>query len=161
MRRAFVTFTSAAGSLNAPGRSADARFANVASHSGHAPCPSHDRPCHDVRRLNDAPWRRFRDVRLPCCARLLPSAGSLGLSAPSRHQTAEAVIVPHLPQFPPTALHFDERYGFSGDFSSTGSVMEKTVPCGWFGVAQSRPPCASTIERQIDSPMPRPLALVV
>src|ERR1700722_2029286 len=104
MRRAFVTLTSAVGSLNAPGRSADAQFANVASHSGHAPCPSHDRPCHDVRRLNDAPWRRFRDVRLPCCVRLLPFGGSL--LAPSRHQTAEAEIVPYLPQFPPTAQHF-------------------------------------------------------
>ena len=28
-------------------------------------------------------------------------------------------------------------------------------------VAQIRPPCASTIERQIDNPMPRPLGLVV
>src|SRR5208337_4425586 len=31
--------------------------------------------------------------------------------------------------------------------SSTGSVNRKTAPWGWFGVAPSRPPWASTMER--------------
>lgn len=51
--------------------------------------------------------------------------------------------------------------GPSGGFSPTGSIMRNTAPRGWFGVAQSRPPCASTIERQINSPMPKPPGLVV
>jgi len=44
---------------------------------------------------------------------------------------------------------------------SVGSVKQKTAPCGSFGIAQSRPPWASTIERLIASPMPMPLGLVV
>lgn len=45
--------------------------------------------------------------------------------------------------------------------TSIGSITENTVPRGSFGVAQRRPPCASTIERQIDNPIPNPLGLVV
>ena len=41
------------------------------------------------------------------------------------------------------------------------NVKQKTVPRGSFGVAQSRPPCASTIERQMESPMPKPVGFVV
>jgi hypothetical protein len=37
----------------------------------------------------------------------------------------------------------------------------KTAPCGSAGVAQRRPPWRSIIERQIDSPRPTPLDLVV
>lgn len=47
------------------------------------------------------------------------------------------------------------------DVSAVGSSMQKIAPWGLFGVAQIRPPCASTIERQIDNPMPKPLAFVV
>ena len=35
------------------------------------------------------------------------------------------------------------------------------APWGTFAVAHSRPPCASMIERQIESPMPIPPDLVV
>ena len=42
-----------------------------------------------------------------------------------------------------------------------GRVNWKTVPRRGFGVNVSVPPCASTIERQIDRPMPRPCDLVV
>src|SRR5437870_10695828 len=48
----------------------------------------------------------------------------------------------------------------SGD-GPTGSENWKTAPCGSFGVAHSRPPCASTIERLIDNPIPMPPDLVV
>ena len=41
-----------------------------------------------------------------------------------------------------------------------GKVMWRVAPWGAFAVAQICPPCASTIERQIDSPMPMPLGLV-
>ena len=50
----------------------------------------------------------------------------------------------------------------AGDlWSSTGSFNEKTAPWGSLDVAHSRPPCASTIERLIASPMPIPAGLVV
>src|SRR6202795_140375 len=42
-----------------------------------------------------------------------------------------------------------------------GRLNRKTAPWGTFAVAHIRPPCASMIERQIDSPMPLPLDLVV
>src|SRR5437870_8841358 len=48
----------------------------------------------------------------------------------------------------------------SGD-GPTGSEKWKIAPCGSFGVVQSWPPCASTIERLIDNPMPMPPGLVV
>ena len=53
------------------------------------------------------------------------------------------------------------RRAASERFLPTGSVKQKTAPRGSFGSAQSRPPCASTIERQIDNPIPKPLDLVV
>ena len=34
------------------------------------------------------------------------------------------------------------------------------VPRGTFALAHDRPPCASIVERQIDSPNPKPLGLV-
>jgi hypothetical protein len=42
-----------------------------------------------------------------------------------------------------------------------GSVNWKTAPHGSFALAHSRPSWASMIERQIESPSPRPLGLVV
>src|SRR5262249_5407289 len=42
-----------------------------------------------------------------------------------------------------------------------GSVNRNTAPCGELGEAQSRPPCASTMERQIDRPIPIPSVFVV
>src|SRR3954467_8801177 len=40
-------------------------------------------------------------------------------------------------------------------------VKRKIVPPPGFGSAQTRPPCASTIEREIDNPMPMPSLRVV
>jgi hypothetical protein len=59
-----------------------------------------------------------------------------------------------------------DRFDFLGQhfsyiFSSTGSLKQKTVPRGSFGAAQSWPPCASTSERQIERPIPKPVGLVV
>src|SRR5215831_2842829 len=45
--------------------------------------------------------------------------------------------------------------------SAEGSVNRNAAPRGWFGSAHSLPPCAWMMERQIDSPMPVPLNLVV
>ena len=45
--------------------------------------------------------------------------------------------------------------------SGTGIENRKTAPLGSFELADSRPPCASMIERLIDKPMPMPCALVV
>jgi hypothetical protein len=50
-------------------------------------------------------------------------------------------------------------YGPSG--SLTGNERRNTVPWGAFVAAERRPPCASTIERLIDKPMPGPSTLVV
>ena len=46
-------------------------------------------------------------------------------------------------------------------FASTGKVKMNFAPCGSFFSAHSRPPCDSTIERQIASPMPIPCSFVV
>src|SRR3954467_7044762 len=43
----------------------------------------------------------------------------------------------------------------------TGSVNSNVAPKGTFGVTHSRPPWASMIERQIESPIPMPLDFVV
>src|SRR4051812_38184861 len=40
-------------------------------------------------------------------------------------------------------------------------VKWKTAPRGSFALAHSRPPCAATMERQIESPSPKPVGLVV
>src|SRR5262249_62159221 len=53
-----------------------------------------------------------------------------------------------------TVLSDDEAH-------ATGSENWTIAPCGSLGAAQSRPPCASMIERLIDSPMPMPPGLVV
>src|SRR6266851_7914318 len=42
-----------------------------------------------------------------------------------------------------------------------GRLNRNVAPWGMFAVAHIRPPCASMIERQIDSPMPMPPGLVV
>src|SRR6185295_2722767 len=42
-----------------------------------------------------------------------------------------------------------------------GSENWKAAPRGGFGATHSRPPCASMIERQIQSPIPMPSGLVV
>jgi hypothetical protein len=44
---------------------------------------------------------------------------------------------------------------------TTQCLLSPVVPWGTFAVAHSRPPWASTIERQIESPIPMPLDLVV
>jgi hypothetical protein len=42
-----------------------------------------------------------------------------------------------------------------------GSVKLKMAPLGWLAVTHNHPPWASMIERQIDSPMPKPSGFVV
>jgi hypothetical protein len=42
----------------------------------------------------------------------------------------------------------------------TGSKKRNTAPWGVFAAADRRPPCASTIERLIDKPMPSPSAQI-
>jgi len=55
---------------------------------------------------------------------------------------------------------FVERPG--GDHPHSGRKLNwNTAPRGSFAPAQSRPPCASMIELQIDRPMPIPPGLVV
>jgi hypothetical protein len=49
----------------------------------------------------------------------------------------------------------DSGYGIPG------SANWKVAPYPAFGVAHSRPPCASTMERQIDNPIPMPADFVV
>src|SRR5262245_21268252 len=49
----------------------------------------------------------------------------------------------------------------AGYLGGAGSVNLKTAPRGWFALAHSRPSCASMIDRQIESPSPRPPGLVV
>ena len=44
---------------------------------------------------------------------------------------------------------------------SSGTVKENVAPPPPFCTAQTRPPCASMMERQIDRPTPVPLGLVV
>ena len=41
------------------------------------------------------------------------------------------------------------------------TVKLKIAPLGRLAVTHNRPPCASMIERQIDSPMPKPSGFVV
>jgi hypothetical protein len=52
-------------------------------------------------------------------------------------------------------------YEAAGAEDATGSRKLKIAPCGEFGVALIRPPCASTIDLLIDSPIPSPLCFVV
>ena len=55
----------------------------------------------------------------------------------------------------------DEDDGLLGRHRIPGRAKWKVAPWSAFGVAHSRPPCASMIERLIDSPMPMPPGLVV
>src|SRR5436309_1284475 len=50
---------------------------------------------------------------------------------------------------------------YEGGFGRAGRVKRKRAPRGAFAAAEIRPPWASTIERQIASPMPMPPDLVV
>ena len=45
--------------------------------------------------------------------------------------------------------------------AAAGKSIWKTAPFGTFADADNQPPCASTIERQIDNPIPMPSGLVV
>jgi hypothetical protein len=49
----------------------------------------------------------------------------------------------------------------SSCYRIAGNAKWKVAPRCTFGVAHSRPPCASTMERLIDSPMPMPPGLVL
>src|SRR5690606_26151370 len=71
-----------------------------------------------------------------------------------------------LERFLDTDIVVDNEYGVvvhdhrvaSG---SIGKVKTNFAPCGAFFSAQSRPPCDSTMERHIASPMPIPSPFVV
>jgi hypothetical protein len=64
-------------------------------------------------------------------------------------------------------VHYEERRRLPGATSpgnrdlSTGTAKWKIALCRVLGVAQSRRPCASIIERLIDRPIPMPLGFVV
>ena len=50
---------------------------------------------------------------------------------------------------------------FMSSFSTPGKVNRNTAPRGSFASVHNRPPWASMIDRQIDSPIPTPLDFVV
>ncbi len=54
-----------------------------------------------------------------------------------------------------------DRREFVSSLSAPGKVNRNTAPCDAFMSAHSRPPWASMIDRQIDSPIPTPLDFVV
>ncbi|MEA2966023.1 MAG: hypothetical protein QOI46_6121, partial [Alphaproteobacteria bacterium] len=58
------------------------------------------------------------------------------------------------------AARFASRSG-TARIHPAGSVKWKTAPLGVLSVAHTLPPCASMIDRQIDSPIPMPAGLVV
>ena len=100
-------------------------------------------------------------------------AGTSGLSAldivagRSEGDGAHAVRVQQLAErLPDTFIVIDDeddmvvrRHGAA--FASIGNVKMNVAPCGSFFSAHNRPPCSSTIERQIASPMPMPFSFVV
>ncbi len=58
--------------------------------------------------------------------------------------------------------HEHDAVGIAHSLSAvTGKAKWNTAPRGSFFAAQSRPPCASMIDRQIGNPMPIPCGLVV
>jgi len=54
-----------------------------------------------------------------------------------------------------------EPKGARAGYDCVGVKNRKMAPRGWFASAHNRPPCASMIERQIESPIPKPVGLVV
>jgi len=57
----------------------------------------------------------------------------------------------------PPGGHFSSFSSFPG---TAPRVKRKIVPLPGLGSLRSCPPCASTIERQIESPIPMPFCLV-
>src|SRR5262249_46052320 len=55
----------------------------------------------------------------------------------------------------------DRRAQIFALYCGNGSKISKIAPCGLAEAADRRPPWASTIERQIDNPIPIPLLLLV
>src|SRR5262245_35005462 len=55
----------------------------------------------------------------------------------------------------------DEHDGLRRRHRVTGSRTSNVAPCVGFALARIQPPCASTMEWLIDSPMPMPSGLVV
>src|SRR5262245_21993034 len=97
-----------------------------------------------------APRQSF--PRLPAPARNRPiaishSAPATALRLPLKIGTSLSIVVSH-----PNAIH---------EAFTPGSVNRNTAPLGSFLSAHSRPPWPSMIDRQIDSPIPTPLDLVV
>src|SRR5438105_2099857 len=57
--------------------------------------------------------------------------------------------------------HGCSRLGHDSVYTLVGSVRENVAPRGELSEAHKRPPCDSTMERLIDSPIPSPRGLVV
>src|SRR4051812_19345346 len=85
----------------------------------------------------------------------------------SERERAHAVCGQELAERLPNAfivIHEEDDMVFDrhvAAFASTGKVKMNVAPCGSFASAHNRPPCDSTIERQIASPMPIPCSFVV
>jgi len=69
-------------------------------------------------------------------------------------------LVEPLVRLVPLVVEFS-AYAVVGSGGHAGSVNENVAPRSGLFSAQIRPPCASTMERLIGSPIPIPLALVV
>jgi len=107
----------------------------------------------DVEDQDLRPFDRFLHAFSPCVA------GSW-----QRHTNRQKQCEPAKWEQPRIGLqgHVHQEEGMATQPSSTfDTVNRKTAPHGTPGDAQSCPPCAVMIDRQIDSPMPMPWGLVV
>jgi hypothetical protein len=82
-----------------------------------------------------------------------PTAGSRDLAVNNMSQQAKLGIFPSLGLL---KYRSTQRHD-----AQVGNVNRKIAPQGTFAVAHNSPPCASTIEWQIDRPSPNPLGFVV
>src|SRR5437773_6297222 len=111
----------------------------------------------DIRQLDiedEAGW----DVRLVRADIIAGRCESDGAHAVRRQKFAE--------RLPDARIVIYDEYDMvvrrhAAAFASTGRAKMNFVPCGLFFSSHSRPPCDSTIERQIASPIPMPLSFVV
>ena len=107
----------------------------------------------DIRQL-DIEDEAGRDVRLVRADVVAGRSERHGAHAVRRQELAE--------RLPDAFIVIDDEDDMvvrrhAAAFASTGNVKMNVAPCGSFFSAHSRPPCDSTIERQIASPMPIPL----
>src|ERR1700733_4888962 len=99
-----------------------------------------------------AAHRESREADIADCGRgRLIWAESRRLTRPSRMTSERHIAV----------LDGRRVQGGDGTVELDGNVNWKTAPRGALALAHNRPPYGSMIERQIDSPSPRPFGLVV